>query len=60
MDGPRKASVVIGTVEVANLSYTGDRSIKLGSSLEVADEARTRILGGGGTSEPTPEEELPS
>jgi len=39
VDGPRKASVVIGIIEAAKLSYTGDRSIKLGSSLEVEDDA---------------------
>ena len=60
MDGPRKASAVDGTAEPVELTYTGDRKMKLGPSPTVEDEAQTKIPGGGGTVKPIPAEELPS
>lgn len=60
MDGLHKASVVVGMVEPAELTYTSDRRMKMGPSSEVEDEARTRIPDGGDAGEPTPEEELPT
>lgn len=60
VDRSCKASIEAGTVEPVDATHTGDQRIKLGSSPEVEEGARTRVPGDGGAVKPPPEEELPS
>jgi hypothetical protein len=58
MGWPRKASVKGGSVEPSKKNHAGDRRMLLMPSPEVVG-AQTKISGGGGAVDPTPEEELP-